>query len=231
MGSDYSRSFTEAGVKHLYQYFIINVLYLFFSYILILTFIAVITSITSLSVTPFTGLSLYRIFFSTILFIFSALTIWIVFDGMLRICWGLSFFIGILLTVMEFIIILILLFLLIWGISYLLFGRKEFGKKHQIFVIVGFCLSIVYFILFIVNLILAGTMANLALSFNIYTSLNLFSQIKQTAIIISIVLTFLANSAFVLFIFNLSQKKKLLITAFILGILAPFTFSSNLFNA
>ena len=175
MGSDYSRSFTEAGVKHLYQYFIINVLYLFFSYILILTFIAVITSITSLSVTPFTGLSLYRIFFSTILFIFSALTIWIVFDGMLRIslfatimiCWGLSFFIGILLTVMEFIIILILLFLLIWGISYLLFGRKEFGKKHQIFVIVGFCLSIVYFILFIVNLILAGTMANLALSWPI----------------------------------------------------------------
>jgi len=233
MGDDYSRSFTEAGVKRFCQFFIMNILSIFFIFILILFYIAILGSITSLSVDPQFGAFAYRVALSTIFFIFSAIAIWIAFDGMLRIslfatvmiCWGLSIIIGILLIIMQLIIIFIILFLLIWGISYLTIGWKEFGKKHQVFVIIAFCLAISYFILYIINLVLYGITANLALSFSLYTDSNLYSQILSTAVILSLVLPILATLAFVLFIFNLSKQRKLLFIAFILGILAPFTFS------
>jgi hypothetical protein len=233
MGYDESKTFTEAGVKRLYQYFITNLLFLFFTYILLIFQIAVISSISSSSVDPFIGLFVYSVFLSTIIFIFSAIVIWIVSDGMLRIslfaivmiCWGLSIIIGFLLLIMLFLFIMILLILLILGISYMLIGCREFSKKHQIFTIIGFCLAITYFVLFIISIFLTGVLGNMAFSLNLYTNMDLFIQIGLVVIIISVVLPILANLAFLLFIFNLSKKKKLLFIAFILGIIAPFTFS------
>ena len=233
MSDDYSKSDTEAGMKCFCQYFIMKIIFLFFMFVLILFSIAVIGSVTFLSFDPLAGYFIYRIALSTIFLIVSAIAIWKVFDGMLRIslfgvimmCWIIDIVIGFLLIIMQLIIIFIFLFLFIWGISYLTSGLKEFGKKHKIFVIIAFCLAISYFILYIVNLALYGLTATYAFSFNLFMDTDLYTQALSTAVINSFLLPILVNLSFVLFIFNLSKQKKLLFIAFILGILAPFTFS------
>ena len=220
MGLTYSKSFTEEGVKRLYQYFLINVLIIFLG---LLTIALLLIGITN----PQSFLYIF-IAINVLYFTFFLIIILIAFESLLRyfllmalfISTGLGFIIGLL---SFYIVFIISLFLLIWGVTYLLIGRKEFGKKHKLFVTIAFGLSIAYFVLYIVNIALSGLTANIALSSYYLSDVDIAQNLFLSSII-SIVQTVLINLAAIFFVYDLSNKKMFLLIAFVLGILSPFTF-------
>ena len=235
MGYAYSKSFTEEGVKRLYQFYILNILSIIIG--LIFLAIAVFSIIGLTNATSYSSFLIYSftagLVIIAVILLFDIIAIWIVFDGFARLTligmvlaiFIFSLLFPILFLALFIIIFLIFLFTLLWGISYLFIGRKEFGKKHQIFVTTGFILSLIYFILFIANLILTGFTASIASPAFMFTNASLITQMAATVIVVSIVLPVLSNVAFLLFIYNLSKKKVLLWIAFALGIAGIFTFS------
>ena len=125
-----------------------NILSIFFAFINLLVLFVILNQYYS----AFTSLFVFKIIIATIYFLFAILSICLVFSDNLRIalisvvffCYVFSLIFGAFLLVLELLIAMVLLSLLIWGISYIFIGRKEFGKKHQLFVTIAFSLAIVY---------------------------------------------------------------------------------------
>jgi hypothetical protein len=222
MGIGFAKSFTEEGVQRLYQFFLIQILFIFFSLLSIALVFVGVSDVSSL----FTiAIGIYVIYLIILI-----IAILVVFTDFLRyfliliviVCFLLGIFVGLFMLVIQLMIYGILLFLLIWGITYILIGRNDFGKKHKIFVIIGFALALTYFILFILNAILSLVTTQVAMS-SILTGGQQLNQNILIMIVLSIILAVIGNLAFLLFAYNLTSKKVLLIIAFILGVLSPFT--------
>jgi hypothetical protein len=235
MDDDYSKSFTELGVRYFNKYFIVSILSVILIYFLTLLDLSILSAWSTGFSFSFTTAFAVMIGQIAVIFLFVLISIFLGFSGKIRyILAGVVFILfvfcfvpflsGFAYFALLYFIFIIILVLLIQGIIYFLLGRKEFGIKHQIFVITGFCLAVFYFILFIVKIVL-DISADVALTYLIYTNFDLVYLLFFTNLIICIILPIIFGLVMLFFIYNLSKQKFLLLVAFIMGILAPFTFS------